>query len=89
MMKIIKKTSSLLLTLVISFTLLAQEADFISGQLLIKLNDDAKTQKNSLSTQMKATTLKSYSKLGFELWEVKQANDKQTILKLIEQQKPP
>lgn len=84
-MKILKKTSSLLLTLFVSFTMLAQEVDFIPGQLLIKLKDSAKAQKNSLSTQMKATTLKSYPKLGFELWEVEQANGKQTTLELIEQ----
>ena len=91
-MKILTKASSILLMLLVAFTLQAQNtqtANFIPGQLLIKLKESAKTQKTALSTQMKATSLKSYPTLGIDLWEIKQntPNGKQATLALIEQYK--
>jgi len=81
----------------ITLTLQAQQTfnqtpDFVPGQVLIKLKESAKAQKVSLNIQMKATTLKSYTNLGIELWEMnqvngKQATTKQATLDLIEQYK--
>ncbi len=100
MNKIKKMSSSLvcIITLISALTLQAQNtqnpqtADFIPGQILIKLKESAKAQKTSLSTQMKATTLKSYFKLDMELWELNlntqnTPDGKQTTLALIEQYK--
>jgi len=84
-MNTIKKIFCILSFLFIAFTLQAQEANFVPGQLLIKLKDSAKAQKTSLSSQMKATTVKNYTTLGIELWELNQANGKQATLELIEQ----
>ena len=81
----IKKISTILGIFLLTLTLQAQEDDFIQGQVLIQLKDKAYTQKSSIIDQMKATCLKSYPNLDFELWELKHAKDKQSTLQLIEQ----
>jgi len=86
-MKIFTKASFLLLTLFIAIAVQAEEANIIPGQFLIKLKESAKTQKNALISQVKATAIKSYPTLGIELWEINNSNGKIAVMELIEQYK--
>ncbi len=65
-----------------------QSADYVPGELLIKMKPDRTiTQKTNLKNQLSGSVKRSFSRLGVELWEVPQARTKSDINHLINQYK--
>ncbi len=76
----------LLMILCLPFSYLhAQTADYVPGQVLIKMKDNkSATQKNALKNQMDGETIKTFPELGIELWKVKSAATKTATKSLID-----
>ncbi len=72
--------------LIISINLLAQEKDFMPGQILIQLKPEAIAKKTSFKNQLQAKTIKKFTENDLELWELPTQN-KASTLALIEEYK--
>lgn len=73
-----------ILSCMIYSPMFSQSAEYVSGQVLIKMKPEKSiAQKTALKNRMQATSRKAFSRLGIELWEVGNAD----ISALIQQYK--